>query len=108
MPVRVYGDYNEILLDEIVWINSTTTFVLSASTQPTEVSLLYDGYILVDLVSYDIDSLDTQNIQVVGTPSLAEFWGPIPIKIVVSIAVTGVVWVLAFYVLRKRSLRGAV
>ena len=107
VPVRVYGYYGEILLDESVWINSTATFVLSVSTQPTRVSLLYDGYILVDLVSNDIDSLDTQNIQLVGTPSLAEFWGSIPIEFVVAFAVSGVVWFLAFYVFRKRSLKDA-
>ncbi len=107
VPVRVYGYYNEILLDEIVWINSTTTFVLSVSTQPAEVSLLYDGYILVDLISYDVDSLSTQSIRFVGTPSLTEFWGSIPMEFVAAFAVTGVVWILAFYVLRKRSLRDA-
>ncbi len=107
VPVRVYGYYGEILRDEIVWINSTTTFVLSVSTQPTKVSLLYDGYILVDLVSNDIDSLDTQSIQIVGILSPTDLWRQLPIEIVAAIAVTGVVWVLVFYVLRKRSLRGA-
>ena len=107
VPVRVYSYYGATPIDEIVWINSTTAFVLSVPTQPTKVSLLYDGYILVDLVSNDIDSLDTQNIQLVGTPSLTEFWGSIPIEFVVAFAVTGVVWVLAFYVFRKRSLRDA-
>jgi aminopeptidase N len=107
VQVRVNSPYGATPIDDTVWINSTTTFVLFVPTRPTKVSLLYNDYTLVDLVSNDIDSLNTQSIRFVGTPSLAEFWGSIPIEFVVAFAVTGVLWVLAFYVFRKRSLRDA-
>lgn len=107
VPVRVYNSYGGVLLEEIVWINSTTTIALLVSTLPSEVRLDYEDYVLVDLISYDVDSLSTRNIQLIGTPSLTDYWGFLTIEIVAVIAVIGVVWVLAFYVLRKRSSRVA-
>ena len=105
--VRVYNDFAGVLLEEIVWINSTTTFTRLVSTRPSEVCLDYEDYVLVDLISYDADSLSTQNIQIVGTPSLTNLWGFLPIEILPAIAVTGIVLVLAFYVFINRRSRNA-
>ena len=105
--VRVYNDFAGVLLEEIVWINSTTTFTRLVSTRPSEVCLDYEDYVLVDLISYDADSLSTQNIQIVGTPSLTNLWGFLPIEILPAIAITGIVLVLAFYVFINRRSRNA-
>jgi len=105
--VRVENDFAGVLLEEMVWINGTTTFTRLVSTRPSEVCLDYEGYVLVDLISYDVDSLSTQNIQVVGTPSLTNLWGFLPIEILPAIAVTGIVLVLVFYVFINRRSRNA-
>ena len=105
--VRVVNDFGGVLLEEMVWINGTTIFSRSVSTRPSEVCLDYEDYVLVDLISYDVDSLSTRDIQVVGTPSLTNLWGFIPMELLPVIAVTGIVLILVFYVLVNRRSRNA-
>ncbi len=57
IPLQVYDANGQILFNEIVWINSTTTFSIPMTTNPTEVSLIYNENVLVQLSSVDIESL---------------------------------------------------
>jgi hypothetical protein len=63
VPIRVLDSTDEILSEEVVWINGTTSLTLEMAAEPDEVSLLYDGYVLVELASQDIHSLSTRVIQ---------------------------------------------
>lgn len=96
VPIRVLGFGDEVLNEEIVWINGTTILTLEVTGEPYEVSLLYDDYILVELTEQDIHSLSTRDIQVVG-----EF--PIVIVVGAIAAIAVIVVVLAIYIRRKGS-----
>ncbi|MFW9968475.1 MAG: M1 family aminopeptidase, partial [Candidatus Thorarchaeota archaeon] len=66
VPIRVLGTTDEVLAQELIWINSTTILTLEVTGVPREVRLLYDEYILVELADQSIDSLSTRDIENVG------------------------------------------
>jgi len=96
VPIIVLSSTYEVLNDEVVWINGTTSLTLEVVGAPYEVRLLYDDYILVELAEQEIHSLSTQNIQVDG-----EFFVAIVIgAVVVILTITAVV---AVYIRRRKS-----
>ena len=95
VPIRVLGSMNDVLNDEIVWINGTTSLTLGVVGEPHEVSLLYDDYILVELVEQGIHSLSTRNIQIIGEVPL--------ILILEVIAVITTVTIVAAIYIRRRA-----
>jgi len=96
VPIRVLSATDEVLSDEVVWINGTTTLTLEVAGVPDEVSLLYDDYILVELTEQGIHSLSTRNIQM-----FEEF--PVAIAIGVIVVVASITIVVAGYIRRRTS-----
>ena len=95
VPIRVLSSTDEVLYDEVVWINGTTTLTLEVAGEPDEVSLLYDNYILVELTEQGIHSLTTRNIQIVGG-------FPIVLTLV-GIAVLAPIAIVAVLYIRRRG-----
>lgn len=94
IPLQVYDANGEILFNEIVWINSTTTFSIPVTINPTEVSLIYNENVLVQLSSVDIESLK------------AGVENPVIVSIIIIIIITCSVSVgllIIFKILRKRK-----
>ena len=95
VPIRVLSSTNEVLYDEVVWINGTTTLTLEVAGEPDEVSLLYDDYILVELAEQGIHSLTTTNIQMVGEFPL--------LMVLVGIAAIAPIAIVAVIYIRRRG-----
>ncbi|MCK4282321.1 MAG: hypothetical protein KAX10_09405, partial [Candidatus Lokiarchaeota archaeon] len=84
----------QILFNENVWINSTTTFSIPMTINPTEVSLIYNENVLVQLSSVDIESLKA-NVE-----------NPVIVFIIIVIIIACSVPVgllIIFKILRKRK-----
>jgi aminopeptidase N len=96
VPIRVLGSTDEVLSDEVVWINGTTSLTLEVTGEPDEVSLLYDDYILVELAEQGIHSLSTRNIQIAGEFPLGVILGVIAVIATITI-------VAAIYIRRRAS-----
>ncbi|MFX1263362.1 MAG: M1 family metallopeptidase [Promethearchaeota archaeon] len=96
VPLRVLDTTHEVLSDEVVWINGTTTLTLEVTGEPDEVRLLYDDYILVELSEQDIHYLSTRNIQGVGGDFAA-------IVIGVVVVLAAITLVVAIYSRRGKS-----
>jgi len=96
VPIRVLSSTNEVLYDEVIWVNGTTILTLEVAAAPYEVSLLYDDYILVELAEQGIHSLSTRDIQVAG-----DFDGAIVLGIVAVIVSITIVTVE--YIRKRKS-----
>jgi hypothetical protein len=96
VPIRVLSPTDEVLIDEIVWINGTTNLTLEVGGDPDEVSLLYDDYILVELQEQGIHSLSTKDIQIAGEFALVVVLGAI-------VAIATVTIIVAGYIRRRGS-----
>ena len=95
VPIRVLDSTDEVLVDEVVWINGTTSLILEVAGTPDEVSLLYEDYILVELVELGIHSLSTRDIQIAG-----EF----PLVVVLGgFAVSATIMIVAAIYIRRRG-----
>ncbi|MHA2353107.1 MAG: M1 family aminopeptidase, partial [Candidatus Thorarchaeota archaeon] len=89
VPIRVLSSTGEVLSDEVVWINGTTSLTLEVAGAPDEVSLLYDDYILVELSEQGIHSLSTRDIQGTGEFALVVVLGAIAVIATITIVVVG-------------------
>ncbi len=94
IPLHVYDANGQILFDENVWINGTTAFSIPMTTNPTEVSLIYNENVLVQLSSVEIDSLK------------AGVENPVIVSIIIIIIIacsTPVGLLIIFKIFRKRK-----
>ena len=96
VPIRVLSSTDEVLYDQVVWINGTTTLTLEVAGEPDEVSLIYDDYILVELTEQSIHSLTTRDIQIVR-----EF--PLLVVLVGIVVLTPIAIVAVRYIRRRAS-----
>ncbi len=87
VPIIVLGSTGEVLSDEVVWINGTTSLTLEVAGTPDEVILLYDDYILVELSEQGIHSLSTKEIQITGEFALVVVFGAIAVIATITIIV---------------------
>jgi hypothetical protein len=94
VPIRVLGSADEVLNDQVVWINGTTTLTLEVTGEPDEVILLYDDYILVELMEQGIHSLSTRDIRIAE-----EF--PLVIVLGVIGVIAAITIVAAVYIRRR-------
>jgi aminopeptidase N len=89
VPIIVLGSTGEVLSDEVVWINGTTSLTLEVAGTPDGVILLYDDYILVELSEQGIHSLLTKEIQIAGEFALVVVLGAIAVIATITIIVVG-------------------
>ncbi len=67
VPLYVYSASDSLILNQTVWINGTTELSFTLSTQPYEVTLDYDNYVLVQ-IAHGLDlSLDSL-VQIIEDP----------------------------------------
>ncbi|MFW9799534.1 MAG: M1 family metallopeptidase [Candidatus Thorarchaeota archaeon] len=63
------------LTEETVWINGTTTLTYAVSGIPDEVRLIYEDYLLTELVDLSTEYLATQGIQILGRIDVVLLYG---------------------------------
>ncbi len=59
VPLRVYDSGNSMIYDEVVWINSTTTFNITLTSNPDRVRLEYGNDVIVQLPDPNITFIET-------------------------------------------------
>jgi hypothetical protein len=66
IPFLVYDESDTLILDTDIWVNGTTSLIISVNEKPGKLELVYSSFVLAQVTGYDIDRISTENISIVG------------------------------------------
>ncbi|MDF1538473.1 MAG: M1 family metallopeptidase [Candidatus Thorarchaeota archaeon] len=96
IPVTVYDSQDNILVDQEVWVNGTTTISWQLTASPDLIVLDYSDYIIVQLSSESQDSYEY------GGLGISVLYPIDPIMLTISVSVVVAIPLIVYYLKKKR------